>query len=138
MKNLKWIALFSLIQLANIPLFLIGLPICGLLSIGIKPLPYGPTHWKAGKWSWLWDNDEDGVLPPWYVAIHSNWTYSRIAFVWSALRNPVNNLRYVPGVSKVGRPLWYWTYKGRWYAKAGWEAGTGWPSLSAGAGKGFG
>jgi hypothetical protein len=57
------------------------------------------------------------------------------AYVYLAWRNPVANLRHVPGVSKVGRPLWYWSNQ-KYYAKAGWMS-DGYPCLSFGSGKGY-
>jgi hypothetical protein len=138
---MKYVLLFILIQLVNIPLFIIGLPLCAVLAYGNFSridARTGNFHWPA--WAWLWDNEEDGTCPHWYAVTNPRWSFARAEFTWTALRNSVNNLRYVSGVSKPGRPLWYWTgtIKGKqFYAKAGWEAKTGWPSLSAGGGKGY-
>jgi hypothetical protein len=126
---MKYVLLFVLIQLVNIPLMLAGVPICAVLA-AIQP--ESSTHYP--KWAWIWDNEIDGVYGP--ENPHTAWQ----AFYWTALRNPVNNLRFVPGVSKPGRPLWYrtWVWFGRqFYAKAGWANVTGWPMLSAGGGRGF-
>jgi hypothetical protein len=107
--------LFALIQLVNIPLMALGWLIC---------------LWPAlAKASWLWWNSDDG-------AVGATWWAQ---YVWLAWRNPVANLRHVPGVSRAGRPLWYrtWTMSGKqFYAKAGWMS-DGFPALSAGAGRGF-
>lgn len=107
--------LFALIQIVNIPLMILGWFIC-----------LSPT---LAKILWLWWNNEDG-------AVGNTW-WSR--YVWLAWRNPVANLRHVPGVSKVGRPLLYktWTWRNKqFYYKLGWMS-DGFPVLSAGAGKGF-
>lgn len=134
---MKYIPLFILIQLASLVLTIIGLPVCAYLAYF-----HGYTYYvnedrcHFPKWAWIWDNDEDGVLPRWYHSEHDAWMNAHIIFVWTALRNPCNNLRFVRGVSVPGRPLWLWT-NGKHYAKAGWEAKTGWPSLSAGSGTGF-
>lgn len=73
------------------------------------PVPY--LHWLF----WLWGNEEDGVtgpewwkvrtgvaspfrlVAPWHVQAWS-------AYRWSALRNPVNNMRFVPWINPVIEP----------------------------------
>lgn len=142
MRTVGYIALFVVIQLVvALILAIIGLPICALCAYLIpgrivkSPITRLPML-TFPKWAWLWANDEDGTYPTWYARINPTWSKSRVEFVWTALRNPVNNLRFVRGVSKPGRPLWYWS-NGKHYAKAGWAAKTGWPMLSAGAGRGY-
>jgi hypothetical protein len=110
----KYVPLFLLIQLVNIPLTVLGWFICLLPYANIPP---------------LWQNRDDEALldrmTPWQ------------RYVYLAWRNPVANLRHVPGVSKAGRPLWIknWTIRGKtYYAKAGWLS-DGYPCLSAGAGE---
>jgi hypothetical protein len=139
-QHMKYIALFILIQLASLILTIIGLPICALCAYAL------PTRTTASrvtgnpivsfpKWAWLWSNDEDGVYPTWYAKLNPAWSKARTIFTWSALRNPVNNLRYVPGVSKKGRPLWRYTavIGGKHlYCQCGWN-GAGQPVLSGGA-----
>jgi hypothetical protein len=141
MNTFGYICLFAAIQLVSLALTIIGLPICALLSVAAlettqpsrtSKAPAASVVWGWPKPFWLWSNDADGVWGPYP---HSRW----YAFYWTALRNPVNNLRFVAGVSKVGRPLWYrtWTIRGKlYYAKAGWMS-DGFPAFSAGAGKGF-
>ena len=80
---------------------------------------------------WLWSNDDDHLK----INAMSRWG----AYVYLAWRNPVANLRHVPGVSKVGRPLFYrtWLIRGKeFYIKAGWMS-DGYPACSAGAGRGY-
>jgi hypothetical protein len=125
--------LFALIQIVSAVLTVIGYPIIGLLAV-FKVWDVRAdcrNHWPP--WAWIWDNEEDGVFGP--GTPRTRWQ----AFYWSALRNPVNNLRFVPGVSKIGRPLLYktWEWRGKeFYYKVGWMS-DGYPALSAGAGKGF-
>jgi hypothetical protein len=141
--------LFWLIQVVSVHLTILGWFVVGLLALleaWEKPPLSAQWHWDS-RIFWIWDNDVDGIAPP--GTIPSTWS----AFLWSALRNPCNNLRFVPGVSKAGRPLWYWTRAGlrvytlkigSWslstptqvYAKAGWLS-DGYPALSAGAGRGY-
>jgi hypothetical protein len=111
---MRYALLFALIQLVNLPLMVAGWFLCLLPTV-----------------PWLWWNDDD-------YALIRDMTYWR-RYVYIAWRNPVANLRHVPGVSKVGRPLYYrtWLVKGRQlYFKAGWMS-NGYPALSAGAGRGY-
>jgi hypothetical protein len=127
---MKYIPLFILIQLVSLVLTIVGIPVIAALSLfdavqwaGVDGSEqWARWHWKF-KWAWIWDNDVDGVT--------GNFSYSPWeAFYWSAIRNPCNNLRFVKGVSKVGRPLWKVVFKS-WYAQAGWND-KGEPVLSAG------
>lgn len=110
---MRYLPLFVLIQFVNLLLWPIGLVVC------LWP--------AAAKASWIFWNSID---PP---TILSWWR----AYVWLAWRNPVSNLRLVPGVSKPGRPLWLYstTYRGKpYHAMAGWLGTTGYPVLSIGTG----
>ena len=111
---MKYLPLFLLIQAVNILLVPLGWVIC------LWP--------AAAKRSWLWWNSIDPPQGSWWQK-----------YVWLAWRNPVSNLRLIPGVSGAGRPLWYitWTMFGKqFYAKAGWTSNT-YPVLSAGGGRGW-
>lgn len=105
-----WI-LFALIQIVNLPLMVLGWFIC------LSP--------PLARVSWLWWNSDDG-------AVGDTWLKR---YIWLAWRNPVANLRHVPGVSKVGRPLFYKTWRGH-YVKLGWMS-NGYPAFSAGSGRGY-
>jgi hypothetical protein len=120
--NLHYALAMLLIQLVNIFFMIIGIPIVGVDVLLGKPEP------------WLWENSDD---PP--PAAWSRWK----AFVWLALRNPVANFRFVPGVSGKGRPLfyrtWFWTIRAwhkQFYVKIGW-LGNGYPACNWGGGKGY-
>jgi len=136
----RYVALFLLIQSISLVLTLIGIPVCAVLAYGsFAKYDSVSRLWHWPRWAWIWDNFEDGTAPRWYEVVHPDWSIERLEFHWTALRNPCNNLRFCPGVSKVGRPLWYrtWMMFGKqFYAKAGWER-SGYPSLSAGGGRGF-
>jgi hypothetical protein len=114
-------ALFALIQILNVPLMVLGWFVCLLPSLA--------------RFTWLWWNDDDG-------AVGVTW-WDR--YVWLAWRNPVANLRRIPGVAGAGRPLLYrwWTstpddFKSGHYVKIGWESGLPhYPVMSGGAGRGF-
>lgn len=159
---MRYVLLFAVIQLVSLVLLIIGIPVCAGLAY-TKSWSFDIRAQKVGGWSpswaWLWSNEEDGVFAHWYEVAHPKWSPQRLAFMWTALRNPCNNLRYVPGVSKVGRPLWRkeWSMKAptittwllplprfklpipyglalvlkRYYAQAGWNH-SGFPVLSAG------
>lgn len=136
---MKYIALFIAIQIVAFVLGLIGVPICAALAFAklsaVGALrPPAPQLWHWPRWAWVWDNDEDGVDPPWYSVTHPSWPQAWREFIWTALRNPVNNFRYVPGISAKGRPLWRKTWgakPGGFYCQAGWNS-SGFPVLSAG------
>lgn len=56
---------------------------------------------------WLWDNEEDGCdglrggnpAQTWWMAQTLGWAVEKRIWRWSAWRNPVNNMRYVPIIS---------------------------------------
>ncbi len=136
---MKYLPLFLLIQLASLVLTVVGIPVVAILA-GFQWVHFDHAEqtWHWPWWAWIWDNREDGVAPVWYQKAHPTWSTPRLVFTWAALRNSCNNLRYVPGVSKAGRPLWHrtWHMFGKqFYAQAGWLS-DGYPCLSAGAGKG--
>lgn len=92
--------------------FIIGIPMY-LLGLVVIPIALS-NHWVAAReskvykgkidiqwtprWMFPWSNEEDGVFGSTkYIteAYKKGWHANTAAFVWSALRNPVNNLRYV-------------------------------------------
>lgn len=100
-----------------------------------KVFPFAPhagfpiTAWRGGWLTWLWGNEEDGVTgPQWWLirtgatVLPSNrWKLARAAYRWSALRNPSNNMRFIPGVNPVIEPSriqsvraarWIFTWQG--------------------------
>ena len=93
-------------------LWISGLPVCAWLAYRWNwRLTTSYLHpdrtiavWRP-RWAWVWSNDEDGVTghPGW----QDLWAgHDRLgAFVWSALRNPSNNLRFVPLLSLVIDPV---------------------------------
>lgn len=136
---MKYIPLFVLIQLVSLLLQVLGLPVCLYFAAygSWRKSNVQPLHFPA--WAWIWDNEEDGVLPQAYLREKLPWSITRACFYWTTLRNPVANLKHVPGVSRVGRPLVYntWIVFGKqFYVKAGWM-GNGFPALSFGAGRGY-
>src|SRR5579859_4132298 len=105
MKTLGYVLLFVLIQIASLVLTIVGIPICAILAYGnYATFDYNARKWHWPKWANLWDNNEDGVSPAWYHEQHANRSEAFNEFVWTAFRNSANNLRYVQGVSRVGRP----------------------------------
>lgn len=82
------------------------------------------TRWRGGWLTWLWGNEEDGVTGPvwWqqrtgvhgaYPMVGMYWHKAWSAYRWSALRNPSNNLRFIPIINPVIAPArirsWEWT-----------------------------
>lgn len=99
-----WLGFYLLIDL---PLFILGLPITYALSRAeawhtrdSKFYPSRPIPVWNPSWAWIWGNEEDGVIgAPFWVERNAGRSLSSIAFRWSGIRNNVNNLRYVPGLS---------------------------------------
>jgi hypothetical protein len=104
--RILWWLFFVLFQIVNLVLMVPG------WFIGMWP--------ALAKGSWLWWNVDDGDPgKTWWAR-----------YVWLAWRNPVADLRLVPGVSGPDRPLIYhwWTstpgdIKSGHYIKVGWESG---------------
>jgi hypothetical protein len=93
--------------------------------------------WLGTPEPWLWDNSDDKPLLQGWSKLYT--------LYWMTFRNPVANFRFVPGVSKKGRPLfyrdWFWTwnrfgFKKQFYVKIGWMS-NGYPCSSWGAGRGY-
>jgi hypothetical protein len=146
--QVKYIPLFILIQIISIfGLFLPGVILCGLCTLlGLYELRDNPTPlhpWNDPKiyrwtprWMWMWDNREDGLSPEWYLKAHPKRSLRWNFFIWTAFRNYANNFRFVPGVSKVGRPLFTrsFTFRGKlMHFDAGW-LNDGYPTLNVGYG----
>lgn len=82
--------------------------------------------WSWGWMNYLWGNPEDGVAPT-----GGRWN----AFVWSALRNYSDNLKYV--YAEPGGPFYAknFTVFGRpFYVMAGFRNAAGLPTCSIGGG----
>jgi hypothetical protein len=77
-----------------------GFIVTGLLCVpfGFRPAVYGAVFGSFLAGLGAWDNDEDGVLgADWWLKQHENRPEWWNAYVWSAWRNPANNLRFLPG-----------------------------------------
>lgn len=108
MKRFLWWLFYAVIELVNLVLMVPG------WFIGLWP--------ALAKASWLWWNVDDGDPgKTWWAR-----------YVWLAWRNPVADLRRIPGVSGPGRPLLYHWWisnpetadpKSGHYIKVGWESG---------------
>ncbi len=143
--NNPWLY-FVLIQVASLLCTMAGIVLliipCALRSWSKVKQIYQPdwavkgqlpkTDINVWSWKWLnkvWGNDEDGVTgPSWYndSAGPSVW----LAYKWSALRNPANNLRFI--FRLIGGPFYRWENTSKtWYFQAGWYP-NGFPVLSAG------
>lgn len=96
------------------------------------------TVWRGGRLTWLWGNEEDGVAgPEWwrertgvarYGWLNGCWS----AYRWSALRNPTNNLRFVPFINPVIDP-----HAIRWVGRGDPETLGSWSFTWQGAYAGF-
>lgn len=100
------VLLWSLYQLlVGIPLWLLGWPICFVLARRSDwEVRDGVAAWHP-RWAWLWGNVNDGVWgPQWWRERNAGWPVWKLAFVWSAWRNPMNNLHLVPYLHPVIDP----------------------------------
>lgn len=86
-------------------------------------------QWRGGGLTFIWGNLEDGVIGSMlYQQKHPNPRWC--AYLWSACRNPANNLRFV--FRWVGGPFYRWENVARtYYFQCGWYP-NGFPVLSAG------
>lgn len=96
-----------------IPLVLLGHLIIPVLLVIGEYKRKDSNHWPWLDWSnrynqayqgfpalfWLWANEGDGLYPPEYAKKYPDWSFFRLAWTWAAVRNPVNNLRFVPLLS---------------------------------------
>jgi len=88
---LKVLHILSWIPLIAIKLVLV------LLGLIMVPVCLGTTGGEFTGMFWLWGNDESKGVPDWWLNNASNKWYTRHwpRFWWYAVRNPVNNLRYL-------------------------------------------
>lgn len=102
---LLWLARIGILLLFAIP----GVPIVGLLAL-MKVARTGPSRYfprdvmRFPSWAWPYQNEEDGVdglrggdtAQQWWADRTAGWNPIRRIFVWSAIRNPVDSLRWLP------------------------------------------
>jgi hypothetical protein len=63
------------------------------------------SAWRGGWLTWVWGNEEDGVTgPDWWLRRTKGSKAWLVAYRWSALRNPVNNLRFIRAINPVIDP----------------------------------
>lgn len=134
MKSLLGWCWFIVIQVVALVLAAIGVPLIAVLVAGrwwVYDFNFQLHEWRGGRLTWLWGNDEDGIFGYGHrrIGFETRWE----AFYWCALRNPVNNLRFV--VRGV-RGVWFQRRWRGWYFQAGFRPDRGWPVLSAGRGTG--
>ncbi len=112
-----WCLLSTAIRYAivDFPLFLLGLVLVPLATTCGAYTRDGSARWT---WPIMWpyQNVEDGIdgqgigivggtpAQREWIAATNGWSNFRRVFVWSALRNSVNNLRSVPGLSPIFDP----------------------------------
>lgn len=99
-----------------LPLALLGFIVIPLLvcmgSYRVRTSGSGRALLQFPWWAFLWSNEEDGIdglrggdaAQAWWMNKTGDWPDAKRIFAWSAFRNPVNNLRYVPVLSPKFRP----------------------------------
>lgn len=92
------IPLWLLYEACSGVLVLLGLflvPVAIKLGSWWKSPINGQSIYSAPRFLWLWGNDEDGYKPAWYRLITPTWSEWTRMYAWGAIRNPVNNLRFI-------------------------------------------
>ncbi|BBH44754.1 hypothetical protein [Pseudomonas sp. KU43P] len=101
----QWLLLFP-VRVALILIGLVVVPLAmPLLVTEGPPVPFtqAPGNWQFKRlpaWAWLWSNDRDGAAGDKRGWWHLNAPFGLGAyhplsmFVWLALRNPANNMRF--------------------------------------------
>ncbi|MDM1710625.1 hypothetical protein HX137_08220 [Pseudomonas sp. 165] len=101
----QWLLLFP-VRVALILIGLVVVPLAmPLLVTEGPPVPFtqAPGNWQFKRlpgWAWLWSNDRDGAVGDKRGWWHLNAPFGLGAyhplsmFVWLALRNPANNMRF--------------------------------------------
>jgi hypothetical protein len=100
-----------------LPLAILGIP---LITWQGGHVTFRPSRYFSGRllpqfrsqWMRLYRNEEDGIdglrggdaAQRWWAAKTSGWSDYRRIFVWSALRNPVDSLRWVPLINPTIDP----------------------------------
>lgn len=136
---LTWIA-YSILTLPLNVLGLLLIPFC--IWFGHTETSYitNVPIFTAPRALWLWGDDEDGYDPVVWQQANPTWGCFKRMYVWGALRNSVNNLRFVKWlnpppvpakIKSIVTPTWWlcgqgilfgWQYTGQDYIySAGWK-----------------
>ncbi|WP_313135525.1 DUF7338 family protein [Stutzerimonas nitrititolerans] len=99
---------WALLIVARVALIVIGLPVVAL-AIPFRTEGVSASDGRAivnlPRWAWMFGNDYDGLFGDkrgwWADNTPFGWPVGSFAAMWwwAAIRNPVNNLRLVPGIS---------------------------------------
>lgn len=128
-----WFAVVQLIALlATVIGWILLAPPAALQCWKTRESMYFPTKqipvWRGGWLTWIWGNEEDGVIGNAAHQMRYRKNPRLGAYLWSAWRNSANNLRFV--FRWQGGPFCRREFRG-WYVQAGWYP-NGFPVLSAG------
>jgi hypothetical protein len=102
-KKLLYILSWLPVGALNVVMLLIGIPVVAYFA------RWPMRRWPS--WTWIWQNDGDAKdvslgaaggdhdIPRWYLKKHGpagdGWSAYKLRFCYMALRNPVNNHRYI-------------------------------------------
>ena len=116
MKTLGRISLWLLFIAIEIPLWLLGWPVCLLLAATKHYYGRSSTRWPdrvmlqwKGRLAYIYSNEEDGIdglrsmlsdpygyiYQQFWIDKTKDWSDFRRIIVWSCWRNPIGNLRFV-------------------------------------------
>lgn len=109
----SWLAM----MLFRLLFYVAGFPLVALQSANVglrdsKQFPGRTVLQFNAWWMWPWNNPEDGVdglrggdpAQAAWLALTREYSVRWRIFKWSACRNPINNLRYVPFLSPIFAP----------------------------------
>ena len=103
-KILAWTTWFVSYFLIRLPLI-----IAGFILFPIMYYTRDKKTDKLAKFFWLWDNEEDGIYgADFWIKKYNGVRDFKTAYMWSAVRNPVNNMRFIFGIN---RDTWKKNYK---------------------------
>lgn len=115
--SLLSLPIWTLFILVRTALMLVGhvlIPVAVLFkAYEVRPSKFYDKQILSWTWKimYLWGNEEDGIGgSPNYPFNGEMWSLNRKIWTWSAVRNPVNNLRFVPILSFKLNPekiKWY-------------------------------
>ncbi len=114
----KWKIFLAVLSWIPFLILKFVLALIGLFTVAAWCWEY-PMLWP--KWMWLWNNEEDMALlvPSWFKPDKPRWLR---VWLYYAIRNPVNNLRYL---FKDTNSFLQWGYSGVLESKDMVELGVG-------------
>lgn len=108
-------AILSILAWAPMMVLKLALVLLGLITVPAGILVAKGDYSRWPKLLWLWGNDQDGLGPTWWQQRLKDDGF-KSQFLWLAVRNPANNLRYLfkeppyyrHATGTIGKFQWDW------------------------------